>query len=138
MAEASPLNGYGPLDSDSVVRAAATLNADETSSENTFTLEGGSPLDQGYAVVANFPTTPTGTSPSVKVNLKASDAGELIEVTHTDAIDSNTTYPFTLVLPVPPSRSENWEVEFDVSGTSPVFANVSAYVTRRVHAKVDA
>lgn len=138
MADSAPLGGYGPLDSDSVIRAAATLNATENSNENTFTTPGGVPLDQGYGVLVRFPTAPTGTSPTCVATVKSADAGELLSVAHIDTIDGATTYPFTLVLPLPPSRSENWELELVLGGTSPVYANVAAYVVRRVHAKVNA
>lgn len=135
------VNGLGPRDVDLILRVGATegnLTADET---DTKTLANGVPVSKPLAVAVLVPQK-SGTD-TLKVTAKITTAGKKIEVTHTDNIDDGTTYPFVLILPLPPvpgpdlTLSVDYNVT-DVDGGGVNFGEVQAWVEQGGQAKVNA
>ncbi len=132
-------NAGGVKDSALEVRAASSLTATEAAVAVP-ALTGGISLQKPMALYVKFPTAPTGTTPTCLVSLNCTTAGHLLDIVHVDTIDDNTTYPFMLVLPFPPTEdgAATWTVDFTTGGTSPVYANVEAWVGLADNLKVDA
>lgn len=105
----------GPKDTTLDVRTSAdgSLTADETV---TGTFDGGIHTKTPLALHVVFPQDLAEASDTVKVTFKFTDSGKKLEVTHTDAlVTAGDTFPFELVLPVPPSDSEGYSVVFDIT-----------------------
>ena len=125
----------GMVDSALVQRDGSTdLTADELT--QAFTLDFGNPIQHQLAMYVNVPQASA--SDSLKVTVRCLTTGEKIEVTHTDSIDDNSTFPFMLVLPLPPSQGTSWEYDLDVTGSSIDFGAVEVWLGLQDNAKVDA
>ena len=115
----------GPREDTLILRNdGSNLTSTET---DTVTLSGGVGIVRPLAVNVVVPSQ-SGTTPTLKVTAQCTEDGESIEVTHTDTIDDATTFPFHLVLPLPPSKGEAWSVVLTVGGTSPNFGAVEARI----------
>ena len=115
----------GPRDADMIVRTTGTdLTATET---KTITVTGGIYMQRPLALVVLVPSQ-AGTTPTLVVTAKFTTDGNEIEVTHTENIDAATTFPFRLVLPLPPTSDEALSVVFTVGGTTPDFGAVEAWL----------
>lgn len=125
----------GPRDSNDILRDGS---ADLTSTENlTHTLNGGIAYTVPLAVYVLVPEVSAGDS--LKVTAKYTDSGKKIEVTHTDSIDGNTTVPYILRLPLPPSDATSLGVDLTITDNgSPDFGAVQVWLEREEYAKVDA
>ncbi len=132
-------NAGGVKDSALEVRAVSTLTTTEAAVAVP-ALTGGISLQKPMALYVRFGTLPTGTSPTCLVSLNCISAGHLLDIVHVDTIDENTTYPFMLTIPFPPTAlgASSWTVDFTTGGTSPVFTNVEAWVGLADNLKVDA
>lgn len=113
------VNGLGPRDVDLILRVGATegdLTADET---DTLTLPNGVPVGKPLSVVVLVPQSSTNdASDTMKVTAKITTADKKYEVTHTDLIGNDiTTFPFVLVLPLPPIVGPDLtlSVDYDVT-----------------------
>ncbi len=125
-----------PRDSDKIVRVGA--DADLTSTETlAFTLEGGSYFTRPFTLRVLVPSQ-AGTTPTLKVTVQTLTDGKEIEVTHTENIDAATTYPFDLVLPLPPSDDTSWQVVLTVGGTTPDFGATEVWIDGPAKAAVPA
>jgi hypothetical protein len=131
------VNGIGPRDADLILRDGATLGnlvGDETV---TGTLPAGVSVTSPLAVVVLVPQTSA--SDTLKVTAKITTSGKKIEVTHTDDIDGNTTFPFVLRLPLPPVKGGTaLSVVLDTTGSGINYGEVDVWVERGGLAKVDA
>ena len=116
----------GPRDADMILRVGSTsdLTADET---KTITVDGGIYMTRPLAVNVLVPKS-GGSGKTLKVTAKFTTDGSRIEVTHTDPIDDATTYPFLLVLPLPPTLDEALSVVLDVTGGSEDFGAVEVWL----------
>lgn len=116
----------GPRDADLLVRVGSVsdLTATETKS---VTVTGGIYMTRPLCLKVLVPSQ-AGTSPTLVVAAKFTTDGQQIEVTHTQNIDDGTTFPFTLVLPLPHTLDESLDVVFTVSGTNPDFGAVEAWL----------
>jgi hypothetical protein len=125
----------GPRDADDILRDGTT---DLTATANlTHTLSKGIHHTNPLAVVVLVPQASAGDS--LKVTAKYTDTGKKIEVTHTDSIDDNTTYPFLLRLPLPFSAALALAVDLTITDDgSPDFGAVQVWLERAEDAKVDA
>ena len=123
-----------PRDADKIIRVGA--DADLTATETIpFTLEAGVPFVRPSSLVVLVPSQ-TGTNPTLVVTVQAVTDGEEIEVTHTENIDSSSTFPFLLVLPLPPSDDTAWQVVLTVGGTTPDFGAVEVWIDGPLKAAV--
>lgn len=127
--------GVGPRDASLVLRDSTdgNLTADETLSVT---------MTEGVAVVrplaVNVVVPQTSASDTLKVTAKSTETGKKIEVTHTDVIDGNSTFPFHLILPLPPLDADTWQVVLDVTGSAINFGAVDVWLEYSPLAKVDA
>ena len=125
----------GPRDDSLVLRSdGSNLTSTET---DTVTITGGIAVVRPLAVHVTVPSQ-SGTTPTLKVTAQCTEDGESIEVTHTDNIDDATTFPFELILPMPPSIGEAWDVVLTVGGTSPNFGAVESWIESSELANVPA
>ena len=126
----------GPRDADMIIRtgSAADLTATETKSK---TLPGGIFMTRPLCLKVLVPSQ-AGTTPTLVVTAKFTTDGKQIEVTHTQNLDDATTYPFTLVLPLPHTDDTALDVVFTVGGTSPDFGAVEAWLEGQELANVPA
>ena len=116
----------GPRDADMILRVGSSsdLTADET---KTITVVGGIYFTRPLAVNVLVPKSGGG-GKTLKVTAKFTTDGERIEVTHTDLLDDATTYPFHMVLPLPPTLDEALSVVLDVTGGSEDFGAVEVWL----------
>ncbi len=116
----------GPRDADMIVRVGSSgdLTATETKS---ITVTGGIYMTRPLALRVLVPSQ-AGTTPTLVITAKFTTDGKEIEVVHTENIDDASTFPFTLVLPLPPTSDESLDVVFTVGGTSPDFGAVEAWL----------
>ncbi len=124
-------------DADHILRdGTVDLTEDETI---TFTLTGGQPSKAALAVHVLVPTL-SATADTLKVTVRCVTTSEKIEVTHTDVLtEGTTTVPYTLKLPIPPSKGTAWELFLDVGGTTIDHGAVEAWIeVMEDYAKVDA
>ncbi len=125
-----------PRDADKIVRVGS--DSDLTATETkTFTLEGGAYMQRPFTLRVLVPSQ-AGTTPTLVVKVRALTDGKEIEVTHTENIDASTTFPFDLILPLPPSDDTSWDAVFTVGGTTPDFGAVEAWIDGPALAKVPA
>lgn len=125
----------GMVDSALVQRdGASNLTADELA--QAFTLHTGNPIQKPMALYVRVPQASA--SDTLKVTVDCISTGELIEVTHGDVIDDNTTFPFLLVLPLPPSLGTSWTYDLDVTGSGINFGGVEVWIGLVDNAKVNA
>lgn len=104
----------GPRDSSLDLRTSSDgdLTADETL---TLTLRGGNSKENLLSLHVLVPDA-SETSDTLKVTYKVTTSNYKIEVTHTDLITVGThTFPFHLVLPLPPHTQEDVSVALDVT-----------------------
>ena len=123
-------------DADHIIRdGTSDLTADETIA---FTLIGGQPKEAPLAVHVLVPTLSA--SGTLTVTIRSTTTSEKITVSHTDALtQGTTTVPYTLKLPIPPSRGTAWEIVLDVGGGSEDFGAVQVRIEHlEDYAKVDA
>ena len=120
-------------------RPASTgnLTADETL---TLTFTKGNPLVAGLAVYVLVPQDSA--LDSLDVTLKCTTSGYEVEVTHTNSIDPNSTFPYILQLPFPPveAAAVDWSIVLDVTdgGGGVNYGAVQVWLERAGKAKVDA
>lgn len=126
----------GPRDADMIIRVGSSsdLTATETKSK---TLPGGTFMTRPLCLKVLVPSQ-AGTTPTLVVTAKFTTDGKEIEVTHTENIDSATTFPFTLVLPLPHTDDTALDVVFTVGGTTPDFGAVEAWLEGQELANVPA
>ena len=126
----------GPRDADMIIRvgSAGDLTSDET---KTITVTGGIYFTRPLAVNVLVPKS-GGSGKTLKVTAKFTTDGKRIEVTHTDPLDDATTYPFHMILPLPPTLDESLSVVLDVSGGSENFGAVEVWLEGVSVAKVPA
>lgn len=125
----------GMVDADLVLRdGSSDLTGDENN--QAFTLHTGNPIQHQMALYVLVPEVSS--SDSLVVTARCTTTGEKVEITHTDAIDGNTTLPFILCLPLPPSRGTAWEYDLNTSGSGIDFGAVEVWVGLADNAKVDA
>ena len=126
----------GPRDNSLILRSST--DGDLTATENlTVTIVGGVHVRKPLGVHVTVPSQ-AGTTPTLKVTVKSLTDGKEIEVTHTENIDDATTYPFELILPMPPSDDTSWQVDLTLGGTSPDFGAVDVWMEAVEIAKVPA
>lgn len=134
MVRSSSNHRGGIVDVDFLLRDGSTnLTASELN--KTFTLNTGVPLKKGLALYVLVPAVSA--SDSLKVTVRCTTADEKIEVTHTDSVDGNTTAPFLLVLPMPPSGGTAWEYDLALTGSALDFGAVKVWIGLVDNAKVD-
>jgi hypothetical protein len=119
-------NAFGPLSSDDVIRAQASITATDTT--NAFTLPIEAVLKHDLAVVLTISSV-SGTSPTLAAVLTSTDTGHKITVTATEDITAAGNY----VIPIPPVKSANWNLSLTIGGTTPDY-NLGAYVAKAGHA----
>ncbi len=125
----------GMVDADLVLRdGSVDLTADELT--QSFTLHTGNPIQHPMALYVLIPAVSA--SDSLLVTVRCVTTGEKIVVSHTDTIDGNTTLPFLLVLPLPPSVGTSWEFDLNLTGSALDFGAVEVWVALADNAKVDA
>ena len=125
----------GIVDADLVLRdGSSDLVSDELT--QAFTLHTGNPLYKSLALYVLVPTVSA--SDSLIVTVRCTTTGSKIEVVHTDSIDTNTTTPFLLVLPMPPSSGTAWNYDLNLTGSSVNLGAVEVWVGLGDNAKVDA
>lgn len=126
----------GMVDSDLLLRDGST-DLTATESAQSFTLHAGNPLVKPMALYVLVPEVSSGDS--LKVTAKCTTTGEKIEVVHSDSIDGNTSVPYLLCLPLPPSRGTAWTYDLTITDNgSPDFGAVKVWVGLTDNAKVDA
>jgi len=131
----------GPRDASTTTMLRASTDGNLTIDENvTATLTKGSPHVANLGVYVLVPQASTGDT--LKVTAKITTSGDKIEVTHTDDIDDNTTFPFLLILPLPPTKSDATALTVNLNvtdgGGGVNFGAVQVWLERSEHAKVDA
>lgn len=125
----------GPRDDSLILRNdGSNLESTET---DTVTISGGVAIVRPLSVHVIVPSQ-SGTSPTLVVTAKCTTSGKEIEVTHTNAIDDGSTFPFHLILPLPPVNGAAWSVVLTVAGTSPNFGAVEAWMENSELANVPA
>lgn len=124
----------GPRDNSVVLRSTGSLTATETLA---VTIRGGVHKQQPLAARVLVPSQ-SGTTPTLKVTAQSLTDGKEIEVTHTENIDAATTFPFELILPLPPSDDTSWQVVLTVGGTTPNFGVVEVWLEASELSKVPA
>ena len=133
------VNGLGPRDVDLILRVGATEGAFTADETDTVTLPNGVPVTKPLSVVVLVPQA-SGTD-TLKVTAKITTTDKKIEVTHTDNIDDGTTYPFVLVLPLPPLPGPDLTLSVtydgtDVDGGGFDFGEVQCWVEQGGQAKL--
>lgn len=133
-------SGVGPRDNNLILRASSEGNLTATESD-TFSVNP-EMYKEGLAVYVQLPSTPTGTSPTLKVTVEGEDAGAEVEVTHTDNVtdsaspEGDNSFPSTLIIQVPWTGGSNYKVTLTVGGTSPNFGAVEVWVARAAVSRV--
>lgn len=121
-----------PRDKTQILRDGST-DLTATESALAFTIPAGS-YRRPMAVHVLLPVAAAGTTPTLKVDCKSTDTDEKVESTHTDNVTdvkipgALAAYPAILTIPVPLSRSVNYEVNLTVGGTTPDFGAVQVWV----------
>jgi len=122
-------NGFGPIDSDSIIIAEADLTA--TDATNAFTIPEEVALGSSLGVLLACPSAPTGTDPTLAAVVTSTDADNKISISHVDTIEAEGNY----IIPLPPVRSSGWNLSVTIGGTStPTFADFSAALVKVGHA----
>lgn len=125
-------SGVGPRDANLILRAASEGDLTTTESD-TFTVNPRM-YSGGLAVYVNLPSLPTGSSPTLKVQVEGEDDHGEVEVTHTDNVtatasaEGDESFPSTLIIPVPHTLSNDYKVTLTVGGGSPHFGNVEVWI----------
>ena len=132
--------GVGPRDAALILRASSVGSLTATASF-TFTVDPRM-YKRGLAVYVNLPSTPTGSSPTLKVTVEGEDDHGEVEVTHTDNVtdvasaEVDESFPSTLIIPVPWTLSNDYKVTLTVGGSSPVFGSVEVWVAQASESRV--
>lgn len=127
--------GIGPRDASLILRSSADGNLTGTETD-TVTMTKGIAVQRPLAV--NVVVPQASTSDTLKVTAKCTTAKKKIEVTHTDVIDDNSTFPYHLILPLSPSDGDTWDVVLTITGSSVNFGEVDVWIEQSGLAKVDA
>ncbi len=125
----------GPRDNALVLRDTSDGNLTATETD-TVTMTKGVAVTRPLAVNVIVPQAST--SDTLKVTAKCTTSGEEIEVTHTNVIDDNSTFPYHLILPLPASIGSAWSVVLTITGSSVNFGVVESWIELGGLAKVDA
>ena len=125
----------GPRDNDHLLRDG-TSDLTATESAQAFTVTGGIHSVNPISLLVLVPKASA--SDTLKVAVKCTTTGKKIEVTHTDVIDDNSTFPYELELPLPQSVGEAWTFDLTLTGSSIDFGAVQVWLERTRTAKVDA
>ena len=125
-------SGVGPRDANLILREGTEGDLILTESD-TFNVEPRM-YSGGLCLYVQFPTLPTGTSPTCKVTVEGEDDHGEVEVTHTDNVteaasaEGDESFPSTLIIPVPHTLSNDYKVTYTIGGTTPNFGAVESWI----------
>jgi len=115
-------------DNDLAIRTSGDGSLTSTE-QDTLTLPGGAPANHAVAIEFVFPTVATGTNPDCALSAEFTDSGKTIRFLFVATVDETNT-PGSFVLPIPPTDAESLQVDWTITGTSPVFGLAEAYIIR--------
>lgn len=117
----------GPKDSSLDVRVAG--DGALTATENdAVTIAGGNVAHTPLSLHVVLPAVPTGTDPDLTISVECVSTDKAIRTTSVDTFDETGTYPKHVVIPLPVIDGPLFEVDFTVTGTTPDYGTVLAWI----------